>query len=117
MTKEPIEFPNERPDVWRSAANDKPPPNTWIIILDDCDRIHKGYMRKFFFHTPHESEPTYSFHGEYYDFYKKQHSFGLVNAVAWMPMPKTPQRWIKDKERPKGFFDKMIVCSGEPDEN
>lgn len=76
---------------WHDASTDRPASDTFVIILTDSDRIVKGYMRakKWL----RESKLTYSFHGEYYDVEKGKYVYCLVNAVAWIPMPPSPDKF------------------------
>lgn len=81
---------------WQSSFKNKPEPDKPIIILTDSRHVMKGYMRKFFFKG--EDKPTYSFHGQYYDFQKHETIYCLVNAIAWIPMPDAPTVEAFNKE-------------------
>lgn len=71
------------PTTTRPKSSDR------IIILTDSGDVVRGYMRKFYFEG--HVEPTFSYHGRYYDFEKHQVSYCLVNAIGWMPMPELPE--------------------------
>ena len=89
--------------VWRKTWGEyMPQAETPIIVLTQDARVMRGYMRATVW--PGETNQTYSWHGEYYDFNRSKLTYCLVNALGWLPLPDVPEIQLQmDAERNKYF--------------
>lgn len=71
--------------VWNLCLKKRPEVDKKILIMTSAGGIIVGYMSSRVFTG--ENNPTFAFHGLYYDFNRNEKVYCLVNALAWTNLP------------------------------